>query len=71
VNKILNLIVDQLEQLGTHVAALEGTLIANSYFKKRQVELSKEAVLHDVRNNLSFLRSAIDSLTEDGSGVRC
>ena len=60
--KILSQIVDQLEQLGTHVAALEGTMIANSYIKKGQVDLSKEAVLHDVRKNLSSLRSAVDSL---------
>jgi hypothetical protein len=63
--KSLTQIVDQLEQLGAHVAALEGTMIANSYFKKGQVELSKEAVLHDVRQNFSSLRSAIESLTED------
>jgi hypothetical protein len=62
--QILSQIVDQLEQLGTHVAALEGTLIANSCFKKGQVELSKEAVLRDVRQNLSSLRSAVESLTE-------
>jgi hypothetical protein len=65
VKKILFKMVDQLEQLGTHVAALEGTMIANSYFKKGQVELSKEAVLHDVRQSLSSLRSAIESLTEE------
>jgi hypothetical protein len=59
---ILSQMVDQLERLGTHVAALEGTLIANSYFKKGQVELSKEAVLHDVRKNLSSLRAAVNSL---------
>lgn len=63
--KSLTQIVDQLEQLGAHVAALEGTMIANSYFKKGQVELSKEAVLHDVRQSLSSLRSAIESLTEE------
>ncbi|HXO04872.1 MAG TPA: hypothetical protein VN884_04485 [Candidatus Sulfotelmatobacter sp.] len=63
--KVLSQIVDQLEQLGAHVAALEGTLIANSYFKKGQMDVSKEAVLHDVRQKLSSLRSAIDSLPED------
>jgi len=63
--EILSQIADRLEQLGTHVSAIEGTLIANSYFKKGQLELSKEAVLHDVRQNLSSLRSAIESLTEE------
>ena len=63
--QILSHIVDQLEQLGTQVSAIEGTLIANSYFKKGQVELSKEAVLRDVRQDLSSLRSAIESLTEE------
>jgi len=62
--KVLTQIVDQLEQLGAQVAALEGTMIANSYLKKGQVEVSKEAVLHDVREKLAALRSAVDAVTE-------
>lgn len=62
---ILYAMVDSIEQLGIHIAAIEGSLIADGHLDSAKVEMSKQVALYDVRQKLESLRSAIARLPND------